>query len=332
MRLDRFPRAHLAQLPTPLEPMVRLGTQLGLPRLFVKRDDQTGLGLGGNKARKLEFLLGEALAQGADTVLTVGALQSNHARQTAAACARLGLDCELILRRSRHATESYLHNGNILLDRLFGARLTIIDAEADRDAAMMRRAAELSQQGARPYLIPAGGSCTTGDLGYAACAQELLQQTDALDASPVTIVVTTGSGGTHAGLVAGFHMLGAAVRVVGIAIESTRAEQEALVYGQAFETAKVLGAPLPLPRERVTVFDEYVGPGYAKPTQAMREAVALVGGCEGLALDPVYTGKAMSGLIGLGRGGFFSTEETIVFLHTGGAPALFAYPETLTEN
>lgn len=329
MDLSRFPRVPLARLPTPIEPLPRLSAHLGGARLYVKRDDLTGLGLGGNKLRKLEFLLAEALAEGADTILTVGALQSNHARQTAAACAKLGLACELILRRSQRTTEAYLHSGNALLDRLFGAQVKLIAAQESREEAMARRADELRAAGRKPRCIPVGGSCTTGDLGYAACAQEVLAQAQAAGIEPAALILATGSGGTQAGLLAGLHALGAALPVVGIAVEGTRAEQEALVFGQAAETARVLGAGTPLPRENVVVLDEYAGAGYARPTEAMREALRLAAAQEGLVLDPVYTGKAFAGLIDLVRAGRWKSGQAVLFVHTGGQPGLFAYADDI---
>lgn len=308
---------------------MRLSAHLAGPKIYVKRDDETGLGMGGNKLRKLEFLLGEALAQGADTVLTVGALQSNHARQTAAACARLGLACELILRRGSLASEAYLQNGNMLLDRLFGARLTVIDSHASREEVMAGRAEALRSEGRAPYCIPVGGSCATGNLGYAVCAEEVLMQAGDHGEKFSAVIVATGSGGTQGGLVAGLQVKGSDLRVIGIAVEGTRAEQEALAYRQAAETAMLLGGKTAVPPGCVQVLDEYAGPGYAKPTEAMREALHLAGSLEGLVLDPAYTGKAFSGRIGLVRAGHFSNGESILFLHTGGAPGLFAYPGSL---
>ncbi|MBI3140718.1 MAG: D-cysteine desulfhydrase [Rhodocyclales bacterium] len=328
MDLSRFPRVSLARLPTPIERLERLSAHLGGPTIYVKRDDETGLGLGGNKLRKLEFLLGEALAQGADTILTIGALQSNHARQTAAACAKLGLACELVLRRSTHVTDAYLGNGNVLLDRLFGARVTLIESHESREETMVHRAEELRAAGRKPYCIPVGGSCATGNLGYAACAEEVLTQARTLGLAFAAVVVATGSGGTQGGLVAGLHALGSPLPVVGIAVEGTRAEQEQLAHRQAAETVRALGAAA-LPRETVTVLDEYAGPGYARPTEAMREALRLAARFEGLVLDPVYTGKAFSGLIDLVRRGRFGRDESVLFLHTGGSPGLFAYPESV---
>ncbi|MDT3736899.1 MAG: D-cysteine desulfhydrase family protein [Denitratisoma sp.] len=328
MDLSRFPHVPLAGLPTPIEPLPRLTAYLGGPRLFVKRDDLTRLGLGGNKLRKLEFLLGEARAQGADTVLTVGAMQSNHARQTAAACARLGLDCELILRRGSHATEAYLDSGNVLLDRLFGACLHVLAAHESRDAFMTTRAEVLRGEGRRPYCIPVGGSCGLGNLGYAVCAQEILAQANAEKMRFDAVVVATGSGGTQGGLVAGMKLLGG-VPVIGVAVEGDRREQEALAYRQAEEALRLLGHAGTDTAAGVVVMDEFVGPGYARPTESMREALSLAARFEGLVLDPVYTGKAFAGLVALARSGRYGKDQSLLFVHTGGSPGLFGYPESL---
>lgn len=328
MDLARSPRVALARLPTPIEPLPRLTAHLGGPRLYVKRDDLTGLGFGGNKLRKLEFLLGEAQARGADTVLTVGALQSNHARQTAAACARLGLDCELILRRGNHATEAYLTSGNVLLDRLFGARLHVLETHESREARMEARAAALRDEGVKPYCIPVGGSCALGNLGYVACAEEILLQSREMAVSFAALVTATGSGGTQGGLVAGMRLLGG-VPVIGIAVEGTRSEQEALAARQAGATLHLLGHAANGIEEAVTVMDEFVGPGYARPTDSMHEALSLAARFEGLVLDPVYTGKAFAGLVALARSGRYDRQQALLFLHTGGAPGLFGYPESV---
>lgn len=328
MDLTRFPRVSLTRLPTPIEPLPRLSAHMGGPRLFVKRDDLTGLGLGGNKLRKLEFLLGEALAQGADTVLTVGALQSNHARQTAAACARLGLDCELVLRRGSHASEAYLNSGNLLLDRLFGARLHLLQAQESREERMEARAEDLRAAGRRPYCVPVGGSCGLGDLGYVACAEEIIAQSEDMNVRFDAVVVATGSGGTQGGLVAGMRLLEGAP-VIGMAVEGTRAEQEALAAAQAMETLHLLGRDAADLDSSVAVMDDFVGSGYAKPTDSMREALSLAARFEGLVLDPVYTGKAFAGLIALARSGRFNNDQSLLFVHTGGVPGLFGYPESV---
>ena len=328
MDLLRFSRVPLARLPTPIEPLPRLSTHLGGPQLYVKRDDCTGLGLGGNKLRKLEFLLGEARVQGADTVLTVGAMQSNHARQTAAACARLGLDCELILRRGGHATEAYLHGGNVLLDRLFGARLHVLATQESREDFMAARAEMLRGEGRTPYCIPVGGSCGLGNLGYVACAGEILAQAADKKMKFEAVVVATGSGGTQGGLVAGMQLLDGAP-VIGIAVEGDRREQEALATRQAAESLRLLGrADIDLSGQ-VNVMDDFVGPGYARPTDAMREALGLGARFEGLVLDPVYTGKAFAGFLSLARSGRFDKKQSLLFVHTGGTPGLFGYPESV---
>lgn len=328
MDLTRFPRVTLARLPTPIEPLPRLSAHIGGQRLFVKRDDLTGLGLGGNKLRKLEFLLGEAQAQGADTVLTVGALQSNHARQTAAACARLGLDCELILRRSSHASDAYLNSGNMLLNRLFGARLHFLQAQESREEHMAARAEELRAEGRRPYCIPVGGSCGLGNLGYVACAEEILAQSEEMNLRFAATAVATGSGGTQGGLVAGMRLL-KGVPVIGMAVEGTRTEQEALAAAQAAETLRLLGGDDVGLGDSVVVMDDFVGPGYARPSEAMREAVSLAARFEGLVLDPVYTGKAFAGFLALARSGRYGQSDALLFVHTGGTPGLFGYPESL---
>ena len=328
MDLSRFPRVSLARLPTPVEPLPRLSAHLGGPQLFVKRDDLTGLGLWGNKLRKLEFLLGEAQAQGADTVLTIGAMQSNHARQTAAACARMGLDCELILRRGSHASEAYLNGGNVLLDRLFGARLHILEALESREASMMARDEVLRAKGRQPYCIPVGGSCGLGNLGYVDCAGEILAQAAETGLKFESVVVATGSGGTQGGLVAGMQLHGG-VPVIGIAVEGSRLEQEALAARQSSESLRLLGRSDLDPAAAVTVLDEFVGAGYARTTDSMREALSLAARFEGLVLDPVYTGKAFAGFIALARSGRYGEDQALLFLHTGGTPGLFGYPESL---
>lgn len=328
MDLSRFHRIALARLPTAIESLPRLTAHLGGPRLYVKRDDCTGLGMGGNKLRKLEFLLGEAQALGADTVLTVGALQSNHARQTAAACARLGLDCELILRRSSHATDAYLESGNVLLDRLFGARIHLLEPHQSRESAMEARAGELREAGRRPYCIPVGGSCGLGNLGYVACAAEIMAQAAQENLEFETAVVATGSGGTQGGLVAGMQVSGG-LAITGIAVEGDRREQEALAVRQAAETLRLLGRGEGDLSSQVTVLDDFAGPGYARPTQAMREALSLAARFEGLVLDPVYTGKAFAGCIALARSGRYGKDQTLLFVHTGGTPGLFGYPESI---
>ncbi len=324
MDLSRFPRVRLGHFPTPLEPMDNLTEALGGPRLFIKRDDCTGLASGGNKTRKLEFLMADAVQQGADSVITVGAVQSNHTRQTAAAAAKLGLKCEVVLqRRVDMADPEYETNGNVFLDRLFGARLHYIAGDDDDERAVQELAEEAKRAGGKPYVIPAGGANRIGSLGYVNCAQELLQQTNDM---PIDwLVLATGSAGTHAGLLTGLVGAGSAIKVLGICVRRPKAEQEEKVYELAAEVAAFVGLEAAIPRDSVIANGDYVGPGYGMPTPEMIEAVNLTAHREGILLDPVYTGKAMAGLIALVRQGFFAKDDTVVFLHTGGSVALFAY-------
>ncbi|MFN3574684.1 MAG: D-cysteine desulfhydrase [Phenylobacterium sp.] len=329
MHLARFPRAHFAHLPTPLEAAPRLGEALGGVNLFVKRDDCTGLAGGGNKTRKLEFLVGEALARGADTLVTQGAVQSNHVRQTAAAAARFGLACEVILEtRTGSKAEDYNENGNVLLDRLLGAALRTVPGGSDMNAALEETAQAVRDRGGKPYVIPGGGSNAIGALGYADCARELMVQADAMGLKIDQIVTATGSAGTQAGLVAGLAVVGADVPVLGIGVRAPRPTQEGNVFKLAQETAALLGHPDRVAREQVVADCDYVGEGYGLVDQAVIEALKLAARTEGLLLDPVYSGKAMKGLIALAAQGRFE-GRTVVFLHTGGAQGLFGYQSEL---
>jgi D-cysteine desulfhydrase family pyridoxal phosphate-dependent enzyme len=328
MKLADVPRINLAHLPTPLEPMPRLSAHLGGPTIYVKRDDQTGLALGGNKVRKLEFLVADALAQGCDTLVTTGGVQSNHARQTAAAAAKLGLKCELLLPRIVPGrSEQYDSQGNVLLDRLLGAATHLLPRERYETPTFDAELEGLRAEGRKPYFIPIGGSTTIGALGYVVAAQELLAQTRALGLNPTHIVVTTGSCGTHGGIVAGFALEGHPARIQGISIAGKADERASLVRTRATGALELIGGPTSAVAERVNVVDRYVGPGYGQPTQGMVEAVRLVAQLEGILLDPVYTGKTMAGLIDLVRRGELERDDTVVFWHTGGVPALFAYSE-----
>ncbi len=334
--LRTIERRPLAHLPTPLEPLARLGEALkgsrSVPKILVKRDDCTGLGLGGNKTRKLEFLMADALALGADTVITTGGIQSNHVRQTAAAAARLGLACELVLTRVvPWGGPDYELTGNIQLDRLFGAKVHLHDAETDRADAMETLAETLRAAGKTPYMIPTGGSNAIGALGYAAAAEELAAQADRQDARIAAVVHASSSGGTQAGLTAGFAALDPAVRVIGIDVDAHPAEVAGEVRRLAGEVWNRLGLPGGFPHDKVILQSGYAGQAYGLPTEAMRDAVQRTARLEGLLLDPVYSGKAMAGLIGLIEAGEFAPEDTVVFLHTGGAPALFPYRTALED-
>jgi len=324
MHLARFARIRLAHLPTPLEPLPRLSEELGLD-LWIKRDDCTGLAGGGNKTRKLEFLLGAAFEEDADTLVTQGAVQSNHVRQTAAAAAAHGLACEIILeeRTGSRATD-YVGNGNVLLDRLFGATLRTVPGGTDMVAELEKTAAEVRARGGKPYVIPGGGSNATGALGYVDCAREIVVQADEMDLEVHRIVTATGSAGTHAGLVAGLAVMGADIPVLGVGVRAPKDKQEANVFKLAEETAALLGQPGRVTREMVVADCDYVGEGYGLIDQGVIDALTLAARLDGIVLDPVYSGKAMKGLIALARAGQFK-GETVVFLHTGGAQGLFGY-------
>ena len=324
MHLARFPRVRLAHLPTPLEPLPRLSEALGV-ELWIKRDDCTGLAGGGNKTRKLEFLLGEAFEQGADTPVTQGAVQSNHVRQTAAAAAAHGLACEVILEeRTASAAIDYTRNGNVLLDRLFGAGVRTVPGGTDMPAELEKTAAEVRARGGKPYVIPGGGSNPVGALGYVDCAREIVVQADELDLKIDRIVSATGSAGTQAGLVAGLAVMGADIPVLGIGVRAPKPKQEENVLKLARETAALLGRPDAVTPEMVVADCDYVGEGYGFIDAAVIEALKLAARTDGIVLDPVYSGKGMKGLIALAKAGRFE-GETVVFLHTGGAQGLFGY-------
>jgi len=326
MKLARFARIRITHAPTPLEPMPRLTQLLGGPNLWIKRDDCTGLATGGNKTRKLEYLMADALAQGADTVITQGATQSNHARQTAAIATRLGLPCHLILEdRTGNRHEDYRHSGNVFLDQLLGAQLSEVPAGTNMDQAMAQLAERLRGDGRKPYIIPGGGSNAIGALGYVTCALELLDQANNLGLDIDTLVTATGSAGTQAGLVAGLEGARASIPVLGIGVRAPKAAQEDKVFQLAEQTAGLLGAAGAVRREAVVANCDYVGPGYGLPTPGMIEAVTMLARSEGILLDPVYSGKAMAGLIDLIRKGQLRKGQNVVFLHTGGAVGLYGY-------
>lgn len=328
MHLSRFNRLRLAHLPTPLEPMPRLSEHLNGPNLWIKRDDCTGLSTGGNKTRKLEFLMADAVERGADTVITQGATQSNHARQTAAAAARLGLGCHILLEDRTGSTETaYNYNGNVFLDQLHGATPSMRPGGADMEAEMAELAGRLRAEGRRPYIIPGGGSNEIGALGYVNAALELLAQANDRGLRIDRVVHATGSAGTQAGLVTGLAGSNSGIPVLGIGVRAPRAKQEENVYALAQRTADSVGAGNAVSRDDVVANCDYVGEGYGIPTDGMVEAVGLLARLEGILLDPVYSGKGMAGLIDLIRRGHFRDDENVVFLHTGGSVALFGYPD-----
>ncbi|MBS0560284.1 MAG: D-cysteine desulfhydrase [Proteobacteria bacterium] len=326
MHLSRFPRLHFAHLPTPLEKLPRLSEALGGPEIWIKRDDCTGLSTGGNKTRKLEFLMAEAQAQGADMVITQGATQSNHARQTAAAAAMLGMACHILLEDRTGSTEvDYNRNGNVLLDFLHGATAEKRPSGLDMNQEMERVADRFRAAGRKPYTIPGGGSNPTGALGYANCALELLSQANDRDLVIDHLIHATGSAGTQAGLVAGLAALNAGIPVLGIGVRAPKPKQEENVFNLAVATAERLGCPGAVRREHVVADCDYVGPGYGMATPGCIEAITMFAELEGILLDPVYSGKGAAGMIDMIRKGRFRRGERIVFLHTGGSAALFGY-------
>jgi L-cysteate sulfo-lyase len=311
--------------------MLRINEMHKGPELWVKRDDCTGLAFGGNKTRKLEYLLADAQLRGATTLLTAGGVQSNHARQTAAAAARVGLGCELFLEQVEGISEAdYSHSGNLLLDQLLGARLHRLPAGQDLDAAMALRAQTLSTSGQVPYVMPVGGSNAIGAMGYVDCGLELAQQLQQYQLSFDAIVLATGSAGTQAGLLAGLALAGIDIPVLGVTVSRSSDEQCQKVLALLHEVQGLLEQS-ELHEDHVICFDKYYGSAYGDPTPQMVEAVRLAASLEGLLLDPVYSGKAFAGLLDLVRHGYFDTSERVLFLHTGGAPGLFAYSECLSE-
>lgn len=333
MLLSRFPRISLAHLPTPLEFLPRLTEHLGGPNVFVKRDDCTGLGTGGNKTRKLEFLVADALENDATVLITQGAVQSNHARQTAAAACKVGMKCELIFeKRVTDATESYLESGNVFLDHLFGANMRDVEKGTDMNAAMETLAAELREQGEVPYIIPGGGSNPIGALGYVGCAMEIIDEANAEGLVVDHIVHATGSAGTQAGLVVGVKACSSGIPVLGIGVNAPRDVQEEKVFALAVETAEFVGAHGVVERSDVVANCDYVGDGYGVPTKGMNDAILLLARLEGLLFDPVYSGKGLAGLIDLIGKGQFAKGENVVFVHTGGSAGLFAYRDRLDTS
>ncbi|GLW93601.1 D-cysteine desulfhydrase family protein [Actinokineospora globicatena] len=328
--LTTFPRLPLGHWPTPLDDCPRLAGALGLHRVLVKRDDVSGLGVGGNKLRKLEFLLGAAVAGGVRQVITFGALQTNHGRQTAAACARLGLRCDLVLTRDvPRSGEAYERSGNMALHRVFGANIHLRADEHEVAQTVRELTAEAAEQGRPVATIPVGGSNATGVLGYVAATAELLDQLGTAGITPDRVVVPVGSAGTAAGVALGLE--GHPARLDAACVSRTAAESRANITRLATEAAELLGAPAPALRT-LHVDDRAVGPGYGIPTPQVWEALTLFARTEGITLDPVYTGKAAAYLVAAARSGEIGADETVVFLHTGGLPGLFAYVPELTAE
>ncbi|KAF1033227.1 MAG: D-cysteine desulfhydrase [Pseudomonas sp.] len=333
--LAPFARIDLLEGPTPLHRAKRLEQVLGLSgiNLYLKRDDHTPLGGGGNKLRKLEFLLGTALGNGVDTVVTIGGVQSNHARLTAAACARLGLACELVLGRAvDKAGTDYDLNGNVLLDQLFGARLQVLDKGMNTLAHAEARATELRAAGHTVLVLPTGGSTPLGSLGYARCAAEIIEQEQVLGLTFKHVFVPNGSAGTHAGLAAGFEVAGRGAATVKswsvLADEATALERTLQLTHDALA---LLGSPAQLKATDILIDGRQLGEGYGQPTQAMQEAVRLLARTEGLLVDPVYSGKALAGLLADLKQGRYAAGDNLLFIMTGGTPGLYAYRETFQD-
>lgn len=327
MPTDQLPRQCLGFFPTPLMPLRRLTERFGGPQVYIKRDDQTGLALGGNKTRKLEFILGDALAAGADTIVTAGAAQSNHCRQTAAAAAMLGLECHLVLGGQEPETAG----GNLLLDQLFGCHIHWT-GEHRKGEDIPQIVDYLKSAGKKPYVVPYGGSSELGALSFVAALKELESQCREYDLAFSHIVFASSSGGTHAGLMLGRKLLGLDCEIVGINIdkdESGGTPFDQHILELANRSATLIGGEFQFDNSDLQLNGDYVGGGYGVVGDAERRAIEFMARSEGILLDPVYTGRAMAGLIDLLRQKKFGSEDRVLFWHTGGAPALFAYADTL---
>ena len=337
MDLSRFPRRRYTLSPTPIEPLPRFSAALAAscrggrgPEVWIKRDDLLGLSPGGNKTRKLEFLVADALARGADTLITCGAPQSNHCRITLAAAVKEGLQCRFVI--EERVPDSYRDDasGNHFLFRLYGVEaITVVPAGTDMAAAMQREADTLAAQGRKGYVVPGGGSNALGGLGYVACAQELQQQCFELGLHFDRVVVGSGSSGTHGGLLAGFLGNRIATPILGIGVSRDPPQQVPLVHQEAQAVCDLLGVDLQVPREAVRCVGGYWQPKYSLPNARMVEAVQMMARSEAILLDPVYTGKVVAGLIGLAREGDLSAGQRVLFIHTGGMPSVFAYERVL---
>jgi D-cysteine desulfhydrase family pyridoxal phosphate-dependent enzyme len=315
-----LPRVPLAHLPTAIEPLERISAELGGPSIWIKRDDATGLAFGGNKTRKLEYLLADAESKGAKTVLTRGAVQSNHCRQTAAAAARRGLDCILVL--GGVAPEKTI--ANLLLDRLLGAEIHWVE-EGDPETLLAQLFEQAQEENRHPYLVPYGGSNPLGAAAYAAAMGEMIEQKIEFD----RIIFATSSGGTQAGMIVGADLYQFSGMIQGISVDKRAVELRAHIAPLAMETAEFLGHRLKIQPDEIVVEDGYLGDGYAVMSNVEREAINLFARQEGILLDPVYTGRAVGGMIDLIKQGKIPPDERILFWHTGGTPALFAYGDEL---
>ena len=337
MLTKNFQRVELAHTPTPLEFLDNLSAELNGPRIWVKRDDCTGLAMGGNKARQLEFYLGDAVAKGADTILTTGAVQSNHLRMTIAAARKLGLEVEVQLEeRVPDRKPEYYDSGNPFLMRLMGAEIShypVGEDEEGADDALHRRADEIRKAGGNPYVIPLSKNHRPfGSLGYVKCAEELLLQFQQKSLQIDGIVLATGSAATQAGLLTGLRAMGSDIPVYGFCVRRDQAAQAERVFNTAQRVSKMIGYEGVVASSDVWVDDRMLHPGYGQLNERLLAAIRLTARCEGLLLDPTYSGKSMAGLIHLVTNGHFTRDQTVVFLHTGGTPALFGYPEILQSK
>jgi len=335
-KLESFPRAHLARTPTPLEAMPSLTKELGGPSLYVKRDDMTGLAFGGNKARQLEFYFGEAVTEGADAALITGAVQSNFVRSVAAAAAKLGMSCHAQLEERVPDTDfAHRNSGNVLLDKLLGAIIYNYDEgedEAGADRRLREIADGLKAEGKTPYIIPLmPGHPPLGALGYVVAAQEILDDLEQQNLQIDEIFVASGSTSTHAGLVFGLRALGSKIAVMGVCVRRTREEQFPRVKNRCQEIAELLECDNPVSDADILCMDDTLAPGYGQLNSKALEALRLAASKEGLILDPVYTGKVMAGMVHRIRDGAYASDSNVLFLHTGGHPALFAYETELTK-
>lgn len=330
MNLARIPRRRYTVGATPIEFLSHLSEHLDGPNIYIKRDDLLGLSAGGNKTRKLEFVMADALAQGADTIITTGAVQSNHCRLTLSAAVREGLKCRLLLEERVAGSYDQEASGNNLLFRLLGAEsIEVVPGGTDLMAGMQQIAGQVIADGGKPYIVPGGASNPLGALGYVSCAEEILAQSFEMSLPIDHVVCASGSGGTHAGLVAGFYGNQSGIPVTGISVRAQKAPQEAKLHALSNATSRLAGAEREVPADAITVVDDYVGPGYSLPTPEMTAAIQTFARLEGILLDPVYTGKTAAGLIGLVRQGYFPADANVLFIHTGGSPALFAYPDAV---
>ncbi len=334
MNYNKFPRRNYLQGPTPIESMPALSKALGGEvNLYVKRDDLLPGSGGGNKTRKLEFCIADALDQGKDSIITCGAVQSNHCRLTAAWSAKEGLDCHLILEeRVAGSYKAQASGNNFLFELLDVKSIGVVPGGSDMMAEMGKKADELAAAGKTPYIVPGGASNAIGAMGYAVCAEETMGQLNDMRLDIDHIIVPSGSAGTHAGMAVGMTGVNAGIPISGMNVSRPKDVQEEIVYNLAVELATKIGVKGGVAREAIVCFDQYVGPGYSLPTDAMVEAVKLFARTEAVLLDPVYSGKAAAGLVDLVRKGHFPKGANVLFLHTGGSPALYAYMDTFRQG